>query len=82
MESTNLDPWGSQRLNHQPKTTAAGPRPPPTYVTDVQHGLPVGPEQVEKGLSKKLLPVYGICSSSWAALSGLNGRGNSSLAET
>jgi hypothetical protein len=33
-------------------------------------------EQLEWGLSQKLLPVYGICSSSWAALSGLSGRRN------
>ena len=37
----------------------------------MQLGLHVGP--VEQGLSQKLLPVCGICSSSWAALSGLGG---------
>jgi hypothetical protein len=25
----------------------------------------VGPKQLEEGLSQKLLPVHGICSSSW-----------------
>jgi hypothetical protein len=45
------------------------------YVADVQLGLHVYPEQLEQGLSPKLLPVCGICSSSWAALSGLSGRG-------
>jgi len=34
-------------------------------------GLHVGPEQLKQGLSLKLLPVCGICSSSWAALSGV-----------
>ena len=34
----------------------------------VQHGL-----HVEQGLAQKLLPVCGICSSSWAALCGLRG---------
>ena len=46
------------------------------YVTVVQLGLHVGPEQLEQGLSQKLLPVCGICSTSWAALSGLRGRGS------
>jgi hypothetical protein len=45
------------------------------YVGDVQLGLHVCPEQQELGLSQKLLPAYGICSSSWAALSGLSERG-------
>jgi hypothetical protein len=31
----------------------------------VQVDLCVGPEQLEWGLSEKLLPVRGICSSSW-----------------
>ena len=35
----------------------------------------MGPEQLEWGLSQKLLPVCGICSSSCAALSDLSGRG-------
>ena len=34
-ESTNLDPWGSQRMNHQPKTYRVEPRPPHSYVADV-----------------------------------------------
>jgi hypothetical protein len=33
-ESTNLDPWDSQSLNHQTIYTAR-PRPPCTYVADV-----------------------------------------------
>ena len=41
----------------------------------MQLDLHVSPIQLECGLSQKLLPVCGICSSSWAALSGLNGRG-------
>jgi hypothetical protein len=54
----------------------AGPRHPSTYVTDVQIGLHVGPQQLEWWLSQKVLPARGICSSSWAALSGLSGRGS------
>jgi hypothetical protein len=65
----------SQRLNTPTREhTQAGPRSPHTYVTDVQPGLYVGPEQLELELSQTLLPVRGICSS-WATLSGLRGRG-------
>ena len=46
---------------------------PPMFV-DVQLGLHVGPEQLEQGLSQKLLPVHAISSSSWAALSDLSSR--------
>jgi hypothetical protein len=35
----------------------------------------VSPEQLEWGLSQKLLPLSGICSCGWAALSGFSGRG-------
>jgi hypothetical protein len=31
--------------------TWAGPRPPHTYIADVQLGLHVGPEQLEQGIS-------------------------------
>ena len=56
--STNLDPWGSQRLNHQPKNTHGLDLDPPcTYVADVQLGLHMGPEPLEWGLSQKLLPI-------------------------
>ena len=34
----------------------------------MQLGLHLGPEQVEQRLSVKLLPVYGIHCSRWAAL--------------
>lgn len=54
----------------------AGPRPPPSYVADVQFGLHVSPEQLERNLSQKLLPAVGIWTYSWAALSGLNGKGS------
>jgi hypothetical protein len=47
----------------------------------VQLGLRVGPEQLEQGLSQKLLPVCGICSSSWAALLGLSGRGSARVGD-
>ena len=72
-ESTNLDPWGSQSLNHQPKNTYGLDLGLPTFMYLLD--LHVGPEQLEQGLSQKLLPVCGICSSSWAALSGLSERG-------
>ena len=65
---------GSQRLNHQPKSIQEWTAlQPDTYVADVQLGLHLSPK-LEQGLSQKLLPVCGICSSSWAALSGLSGR--------
>ena len=60
----------------------AGPRPSQTYEADVQLGLHVGPKQLERGLPPKLLPVYGICSSSWAALSASVGEDVPSLAVT
>jgi hypothetical protein len=60
-ESTNLESWGSQSLN--------------------THGLGVGlPHICSRCVawsscgSQKLLPVSGICSSSWVVLSGLSGR--------
>ena len=43
--------------------------PPCIYVAVVQLGLHVRPENLEQGLSLKLLPPCGICSSTWAALS-------------
>jgi len=52
--------------------TQVGPRPPYTYVTDVQFDFHMGPDQLEWGLFQK--PTHGICSPSWAA-SGLSGRG-------
>jgi hypothetical protein len=42
----------------------------------VQLGLHIGSKQLEQRLSQKLLPTCGMCSSSWAALSGLSGRGS------
>ena len=56
---------------YQPKNIH---RPSHIYVVDVQIILHVGPEQLERWLSQKLLPEFGICSSSWAALSGVSGR--------
>jgi hypothetical protein len=47
----------------------------------VQLGPHVSPKQLEQEISQKLLTVPEICSSSWVALSGLSGRGLSSLAE-
>jgi hypothetical protein len=61
-------------LNHQPKNTQAGPRSPHSHVGDVQFDLHVSPEQLERGLFQKLLPICRICSTSWDALSGLSGK--------
>lgn len=36
----------------------------------------VGPEQMERVLSQKLLFAYGMCSTSWDGLSGITGREN------
>ena len=54
--------------------TQAEPRPPNTYVADMQLGLHVDLEQMEWGLSLKLLPVCGIHSPNSTVLSGLSGR--------
>lgn len=42
----------------------------------MQHGLLLGPEELERGRSQKLLSASGICFSCWAAFSGLNGQGS------
>ena len=47
-----------------------------TYVANVKLSLHEGPEQLDQVLAQSLLPVSGICSTSWAALSGLSERGN------
>jgi hypothetical protein len=75
-ESTSLVSWGSQRLKHPPKSIHRLDLDliTHTYVADVQLGLHVDPEQLEQELAQKLSPVHGICSSSWAAVSGLSGR--------
>ena len=49
----NLVPWGSQRLNHQPKSIHGLDLAPMPYVADVQLGLHVDPEQLVQGLSRK-----------------------------
>jgi len=74
-ESTNLGPWSSLSLNHQPKNIhmlVLGF--PHSHLADVQLDLHVGPEQLERGLSQKLLTVilskYYLreCCESWKAL--------------
>jgi hypothetical protein len=72
-ESTDLHPWSFQSEPVNREHTQAGPCTPWTYVADVKLGLHVGHEQVEHGLSQKLLHKFGVCSSSWAALTGLSG---------
>ena len=47
----------------------------PFTCSRVQHGLHVGPEQLERGYPQSCcLSVRGMWSSGWAALSGLSGR--------
>jgi hypothetical protein len=76
-KSTNLDPWGLSEmiLKHQPKTIHRLDLSHCTYVEDMQFHLYMCPKQLEWGAILKLLPVNGIYSSSWSALSGLSGRG-------
>jgi hypothetical protein len=73
-ESTNLDPWDSQWLNHQPKSIQGLDLGSRNIEANVQLCLHVYLQQLECGLFQKLLPVYEICSSSWAALFGLSGK--------
>ena len=60
--------WLSESESSSKEPTWTEPRPPCTYVANVQLGLHVGPIQLVKGLTQKLLPVHGICFSSRAAL--------------
>lgn len=51
---------GSQTLNHQQKNIAqAGLSPTYRYGTDIQHGVHMGPKQVELGMTLTLLPLVG-----------------------
>ena len=61
-ESTKLDPWGFQRLNHQSQCIHRLdlyplPTHTHTHTADVQFGLHVGPKQLAQELSQKLLPI-------------------------
>jgi hypothetical protein len=82
-ESTNLDPWGSQCLNHQPKNhIRAGSRPPHTYEGGVKLGLHVGSKKLEQGYPKSYCLFM-----EYVLLAGLPfltsvGEGAPSLAET
>ena len=74
-ELANLHPWGLSESEQPTKEhTKTGPRPPRTYIADVHLDFHVGLKQLELRLSKKLLPICGLCSSSWTALSGFSGR--------
>ena len=53
--------------------TQAGPRPPHSYVADVQLSLHVDPKQLERGYPKSCCLSVGYAFSSWAALTGLTG---------
>ena len=57
---TNLQPWGSWSLNHQPKNIRAEPRPSHKYLADVLFDLHVGHKQLDLDLPTKLLPVHGL----------------------
>ena len=76
-ELTNLVPWGSQRLNHQPNSIPGLDLAPNlhTSVADIQLDLPMGPQVTGVEAIPKLLLVCGRCSYNWAALSVLSGRG-------
>lgn len=70
-ESTNLDPWGFQKLSHQPKSI-------PSLLAHMYQMYSLVfmwiMDNWSGGLSQKLFPVSRICSSNWAALPGLRGR--------
>jgi hypothetical protein len=53
-ESTNLDPCGPQRLNHQPKNIHGLDLGHP-HICRRYAGLHVGPEQLEQGLFQKVV---------------------------
>ena len=72
-ESSNWDHWGFSQFEPPVEELSwGGPRSTHTYVADIQLEFHVVPEQLEQGLTQKLLPVCGICSIDWAAFSGLN----------
>ena len=61
-ESTKLDPWGSQRLNHQPKSKHGLDLGPRTYVVDKKLCFHAGSQHLEQGLSEHVcLPACGSC---------------------
>ena len=74
--SSNLDPWASQTLNHQPKDINRMDLGLPTHMYQMSSLSSCGSKQLEQGLSQELLTVCEICSSSWVALSGFSGRGS------
>lgn len=58
-------PVSSELLETEPPSKElTEPRPPHTYVAGVQLDVHVGPEQMDLGLSQKLVAVPGIYSSS------------------
>ena len=74
-ESTNLDPWDSDSEPPNKEHTWTGPTPPLLiYVADVQLDLHMGPEQLEQGISQKMLLISRVCSFNWFSLSGLSGK--------
>jgi hypothetical protein len=74
IQSTNLDPWGSESEPPTNEHTWVGPRPPCSYVADVQLGLHVVLNNWNRGYPETGADMW-ICSSSWYALSGLSRRG-------
>jgi hypothetical protein len=67
IDSTNVDFCGYQRLNHQMRAYTDWIYACHTDVAELQLYLHEALKQLELELSQKLLPVCGICSSSWAA---------------
>ena len=59
-DSTNLDPWRLSETEPPIKEhTQAGPSLGAAYVACVQLRFHMGPQQLEQGLSPKLLPLFG-----------------------
>jgi len=71
----NLDPYGSQSEPSTKEHTRGRPTAFP-HICSRCAAWSSYESQLEWELSQKLLPVCGLCSSSWAALSGLSGRGS------
>ena len=65
-ELTNLDPWKLTETEPPTKEHIRAGTRSHTYIAHTQFSLLAGPEQLEQGLSQKLLSVH---SPNWAALS-------------
>jgi len=70
-ESTNLDPWGYQRLNRKP--CMGRTEVPCIYVSEVQLSLHVGPPKAEARAVHEFVAC--LCSPIWVVQAGLSGTG-------